>query len=154
MKTKLVTLALAFSVLLVGCNRDHVDERLITSYSIKTNSETNRKKIVNDFETFLARFGLKKSASPYAETAGVKTQGESTELWESIGVPYSITISKNPNPKYLSGDLAWDFRGSKEDWKKEELEIQRFQREVVIWFKKRPDVVHKESSYWDGSMKL
>ena len=154
MKTHLSTLALVFSALLVGCDREHVDGRLITSYSIETNTEADRDAIVNDFEAFLGQSGLKKAASPGADPAGFKTQGENTELWESASPPYSITISENPNPKYLSGNISWDFRGSNADWTKLESELQQFQREVVEWFKKRPDVLHKESSYWDGSMDL
>lgn len=152
MKKHLSIFAIVFSILLVGCNREHIDGRSITSYSIETNSEADREAIVNDFVTFLGDSGLKKAASPGTDTSGFKTLGENTELWKSASAPYTITISKNPNPKYLSGDISWKFRGSNADWMKLESEIQQFQRKVVDWFKMRPDVIHKESSYWDASM--
>lgn len=107
MKKHLSIFAIVFSILLVGCNREHIDGRSITSYSIETNSEADREAIVNDFVTFLGDSGLKKAASPGTDTSGFKTLGENTELWKSASAPYTITISKNPNPKYLSGDISW-----------------------------------------------
>ncbi|MGJ8641474.1 MAG: hypothetical protein ACSHYA_18940 [Opitutaceae bacterium] len=154
MKIHLSALFLVFFFLLVGCTREHVDGRLITSYSIEITSEADRETLVNEFEEFLGQSGMKKVASPGTSTGGFKMHGENTEHWESTSAHYMITVSENPNLKYLSGDIAWNFRGSDADWAKLESELQQFQRGLVEWFKERPDVLHEESSYWDGSMNL
>ena len=152
MKTNLLTFTLVVVALLSGCSRDHVDSRILTSYSIVSKSEADRDVIVDDFEEFLGQSGLENTPVESGDTAGLKSEGESTELWRSASAPYAITITENPEPVYLTGDISWDFRGAKADWPILRSEIQEFQRSVVDWFKMRPDVNHKDSTYWDGSM--
>lgn len=151
MRNYLFAAALLSLASLVGCHREYVNGRLITSYSIEATSEAERDLIVDDFQKFLGKLGLKKSKSSGSQTAGFHSQGETTELWEAANGTYGITISENPYPQYLSGDVSWNFRGSIADWTILEGDLQKLQSEVVDWFQNRPDVLHKESSYWDGS---
>jgi len=139
-------------LLFAGCDREHVDERLITSYSIETQTEAERNLVAKEFQSFLDTLGMEKALAAGAHPEGFHKDGEITVRCNSKTAPYSITIVKNPHPKYLSGDIAWDFRGPKKDWLKFESELRGFQTQVVEWYKKRPDVLQKESTYWDCSM--
>ena len=139
-------------ILSAQCNNDHVDERLITSYSIETRTEHERDLVEKEFKLLLGKLGMQKALAAEVHAAGFHGQGETTVRWNSKTSPYSITITRGSYPKYLSSDIAWDFRGSKQDWQKFEQELQEFQKKVVEWFKKRPELLHKESTYWDGSM--
>ena len=153
MKVILLTLFSLTSVSLISsCQREKVDGRLITSYSIKADTEADRVAIITDFETFLDKSGMQKALAAGAHKEGFHGDGDTTVRWDSLAEPFSITVTKSKFPKLLSGDIAWDFRGSKADWLKLEFKLQDFQKEVVEWFKKRPDVNHVESSFWDGSM--
>ena len=139
-------------ILSAQCNNDHVDKRLITSYSIETRTEHERDLVEKEFKLLLGKLGMQKALAAEVHAAGFHGQGETTVRWTSKTSPYSITITRGSYPKYLSSDIAWDFRGSKQDWQKFEQELQGFQKKVVEWFKKRPELLHKESTYWDGSM--
>ena len=147
-----ISILVIFIALLTGCNRERVDGRLITSYSIETRTEQERDTVEKEFQVFLGGLGMQKALAAGAHDAGFHAAGETTVRWTSKSASYSITVTKNSSPKYLSGDIAWEFRGPKQDWANFEADLQAFQNRVVDWFKKRPELVHKESSYWDGSM--
>ena len=104
--------SLVFMILVTGCNRKHVDERLITSYSIETRTEQERNLVEKEFQLFLGKLGMQKALAGSVPTEGFHAKGETTIRWISKMPPYSITITRNPHPKYLSGDIAWNFRGS------------------------------------------
>ena len=154
MKTIATIMTLFVGALLSGCNREHIDERLITSYSIETHTEVERDTVITEFERFLGDSGLKKAVVPGGDAAGFNVKGGRKELWTSDNPPFSITVEANPHPTYLSGDISWNYRGQKADWPKFEGNVKRFQTQLVEWFNKRPDVIHKESTFWDGSMAL
>ena len=141
-----------FIALIVSCNREYVDGRLITSYSIKTRTEEECDIVEKDFQVFLDKKGMQKALAEEAHDAGFHGEGDTTVRWNSRSAPFSITVTKSQFPKNLSGDIAWEFRGPKEDWLVFKAELQEFQDEVIDWFKKRPELEHKESTYWDGSL--
>ena len=153
MKPLLLPLFAVFSLLLVaGCHREHVDGRRITSYSIEVKAEADLDVVEKEFQMFLDKLGMQQVTTVQTDEAGSDGEGEKTVKWLSRTDSYSLTITQVPNSKYQSGDIIWVFRGPSKDWAKLEIELQGFQEQVVEWFKKRPELLHKESSYWDGLM--
>ncbi|WP_145281003.1 hypothetical protein [Pirellulimonas nuda] len=155
MKNLILALSLFVVLVQTGCNRNHVDGRLITSYSVETASGDERKSLVLDLEVYLAKSGMKKGGKgkdPGFGASGFHNAGEAAEFWVSPTGEYSLSIVLNPNGKLLSGDIGWDFNGDRADWVELEAEIVGFQTDLVNWFRKRPEVIQKESSYWDGKL--
>ncbi|MGJ8673663.1 hypothetical protein [Rubritalea sp.] len=155
MKTSLCALLLALVALLTtGCQREKVDQRRITSYSVEAKSEASRLIVAEEFETFLVTSGMamQKDMVAVVPKEGFQEQGKFAVQWCSMSEPFSLTVEFGDRAEYLAGDIRWSFRGSKEEWLKLKTKLQKFQKQIVEWFERRTDIIHSGSSFWDGSI--